>query len=207
MAYLDNSVITVEAIITKKGRQKLASGQLLDITKFALGDDGIDYSLYNATHKLGPSFYDSAILSLPITEASSDENFALQNKLVTLPKATIQIPVVTLTQTKIDITQKDSGVLLTPRTSPDGNKNGGYTMILPDQRAGRLTVSKGAITTAAMPVFLGEGVRTTAQIISGLEFIFIPNPNLAIDVSTTITVYGNETGGSQTIPLNVTYKI
>jgi hypothetical protein len=64
MAYLDNSVITVEAIITKKGRQKLASGQLLDITKFALGDDGIDYSLYNSTHKLGPSFYDSPILAL-----------------------------------------------------------------------------------------------------------------------------------------------
>jgi hypothetical protein len=207
MAYLDNSVITVEAIITKKGRQKLASGQLLDITKFALGDDGIDYGLYNSTHKLGPNHYDSAILALPITEASSDENFALQNKLVTLPKATTQIPVVTLTQTKIEITQKDGGILLTPRTSPDANKNGGYTMILPDQRAGRLTVSKGAISTTTVPVFLGQEIRTTAQIMSGMEFTFIPNPNLTIDVSTSITVYGNETGGSQTIPLTVTYEI
>ena len=46
MAYLDNSEITVDAILTKKGRQKLASGQSLNITKFALGDDEIDYTLY-----------------------------------------------------------------------------------------------------------------------------------------------------------------
>ena len=42
MAYLDNTEITVDAILTKKGRQKLASGQSLNITKFALGDDEIE---------------------------------------------------------------------------------------------------------------------------------------------------------------------
>jgi hypothetical protein len=43
-------------------------------------------------------------------------------------------------------------------------------------------------------------------VVSGLEFRFTPNPNLTIDISTTITVYGNETGGSETIPVTVTYK-
>jgi hypothetical protein len=50
MAYLDNTEITVDAILTKKGRQKLASGQSLNITKFALGDDEIDYTLYEPAH-------------------------------------------------------------------------------------------------------------------------------------------------------------
>ena len=53
MGYLDNTSITVDAILTKKGRQKLASGQSLNITKFALGDDEIDYTLYEPAHPKG----------------------------------------------------------------------------------------------------------------------------------------------------------
>jgi hypothetical protein len=55
-------------------------------------------------------------------------------------------------------------------------------------------------------VFLGDEISSTAQVVSGLEFRFTPNPQLTLDVSTTITVYGNETGGSQTIPVTITYK-
>jgi hypothetical protein len=55
-------------------------------------------------------------------------------------------------------------------------------------------------------LFLGDEITTTAQVVTGLEFRFTPNPGLTLDVSTTITVYGNETGGSQTIPVIVTYK-
>ena len=55
-------------------------------------------------------------------------------------------------------------------------------------------------------MFLGEEITTTAQVVSGLGFTFTPNPALTSNVSTTITVYGNETGGSQTIPVTVTYR-
>ena len=58
MAYLDNTTITVDAILTKKGREKLAAGQPLNITQFALGDDEIDYNLYDAGHPKGSAFYD-----------------------------------------------------------------------------------------------------------------------------------------------------
>jgi hypothetical protein len=53
MAYLDNSEIIVDAILTKKGREKLAAGQQLGITQFALGDDEIDYQLFDAAHPKG----------------------------------------------------------------------------------------------------------------------------------------------------------
>jgi hypothetical protein len=206
MAYLDNTEITVDAILTKKGRQKLASGQSLNITKFALGDDEIDYTLYEPAHPKGSAYYDSAIRAIPITEASPDETQVLRYKLVTLPKGTTQIPVVSLGIGAIGVFQTEGGVGMTPTTSPAGNSNAGYTVVLADQRAGTLTVTRGATAAGSVPVFLGEEITTTAQVVSGLEFRFTPNPNLTSDVKTTITVYGNETGGSQTIPVTVTYK-
>jgi hypothetical protein len=207
MAYLNNSGgITVDAILTKKGRQKLASGQALNITKFALGDDEVDYTLFEPAHPKGSAFYDSAIRALPVTEASPDETLILRYKLVTLPKGTTQIPLVRLGISSISVTQQEGGVGLTPTTSPSGNTAAGYTVILADQSAGTLSVSRGATAAGVTPVFLGEEVSATAQVVSGLEFRFTPNPNLTGDVITTITVYGNETGGSQTIPVIITYK-
>jgi hypothetical protein len=205
MAYLDNTEITVDAILTKKGRQKLASGQSLNITKFALGDDEIDYTLYEPAHPKGSAYYDSAIRAIPITEASPDETQVLRYKLVTLPKGTTQIATVKLGVPSIAVTQNEGGVALLPTTSPSGNSNSGYTMVLADQRAGTLSVSRGATGTGTS-LFLNDEITTTATVVSGLEFRFTPNPNLKIDVATTITVYGNETGGSQTIPVTVTYK-
>jgi hypothetical protein len=206
MGYLDNTEITVDAILTKKGRQKLASGQSLNITKFALGDDEIDYSLYEPAHPKGSAYYDSAIRAIPVTEASPDETQVLRYKLVTLPKGTTIIPTVKLGITSIPVTQLEGGVALSPTTSPSGNANAGYTVVLADQRAGTITVTKGASGTGTIPVFLGDEITTTAQVVTGLEFRFTPNPQLTIDISTTLTVYGNETGGSQTIPVTVTYQ-
>ena len=206
MGYLNNTSITVDAILTKKGRQKLASGQSLNITKFALGDDEIDYTLYEPAHPKGSAYYDSAIKAIPILEASPDETQVLRYKLVTLPKGTTQIPIVSLGIPSIGVYQDEGLVSLSPTTSPAGNTSAGYTIVLADQRAGTLSVSQGATGAGTVPVFLGEEITTTAQVVNGLSFAFTPNPSLTTNISTTITVYGNETGGSQTIPVTVTYR-
>ena len=206
MGYLNNTSITVDAILTKKGRQKLASGQSLNITKFALGDDEIDYTLYEPAHPKGSAYYDSAIKAIPILEASPDETQVLRYKLVTLPKGTTQIPIVSLGIPSIGVYQDEGLVSLSPTTSPAGNTSAGYTIVLADQRAGTLSVSQGATGAGTVPVFLGEEITTTAQVVNGLSFSFTPNPSLTTNISTTITVYGNETGGSQTIPVTVTYR-
>ena len=206
MGYLDNTSITVDAILTKKDRQKLASGQSLNISKFALGDDEIDYTLYEPAHPKGSAYYDSAIKAIPIMEASPDETQVLRYKLVTLPKGTTQIPVVALGISAVGVYQDEGQVALSPTTSPQGNTNAGYTVVLADQRAGTLAVTQGASAAGSVPVFLGEEITTTAQVVSGLGFTFTPNPALTSNVSSTITVYGNETGGSQTIPVTITYR-
>jgi len=205
MAYLDNSTITVDAILTKKGREKLAAGQGLNITKFALGDDEVDYSLYEAAHPKGSAYYDSAIRAIPITEASPDETQVLKYKLVTLPKGTTKIPKVEFGVPSIFVNQTSGRVALTPTTSPSGNTQSGYTIILSNKNAGSVIGAGASAGSGTIPVFLGDVITTTAAVETGLTFTFIPNPNITQTIKTTITVYGNETGGSQTMPVTVNY--
>ena len=62
MGYLDNSSVTIDAVLTKKGRELLARGQNeFNITHYALADDEIDYDLYNTDHPLGTAYYGAAI--------------------------------------------------------------------------------------------------------------------------------------------------
>jgi len=80
MAYLDNTVITVDAVLTKLGRERLSEGTF-KITKWAVSDDEVDYSLYNTAHPLGTDYYSNIIESMPILEAIPDESQALRFKL------------------------------------------------------------------------------------------------------------------------------
>jgi hypothetical protein len=58
MGYLNNNQITVDAILTRRGRELLARGRNeFQITHFALADDEIDYSLWNTDHPLGTAYY------------------------------------------------------------------------------------------------------------------------------------------------------
>ena len=79
MGILDNDTVIVDAILTKIGRQKLANGQPLSITKFAFGDTGVDYTLYNPNHPSGSDSYGTAITSLPMLEAVPDDNVFMRS--------------------------------------------------------------------------------------------------------------------------------
>ena len=86
MGYLDNTSITVDTILTKRGRELLARGDgSFNITQFALADDEIDYTLFNENHPNGSQYYGEAIENMPLLEAIPDENNIMIHKLVTLP--------------------------------------------------------------------------------------------------------------------------
>ena len=70
MGFLDNSSITVDAILTKRGREILAAGGDLNITKFALSDEEVDYTLYDVTHPNGTDSYGSVIENMSLLEAT-----------------------------------------------------------------------------------------------------------------------------------------
>jgi hypothetical protein len=202
MGFLNNTSVTVDAILTKKGREKLAAGQALNITQFALGDDEIDYQLFDAAHPKGSAYYDAAIKAIPVLEASPDETQVLKYKLVTLPKNTTKIPQVSIGVTSITTNQTRGKVTISPTTSPAGNTTSGYTAVLADKTAGTLV---GIGVAAAGQISVSDQVTATADVKKGLTFEFIPNPNLTAPVVTTLTVYGNETGGSVSIPVTVNY--
>ena len=205
MGYLSNTELTVDAILTKKGREKLAAGQGLNITQFALADDEIDYSLYEPAHPLGSAYYDSAIKNMPVLEASPDETQVMKYKLVTLPKNTTRIPQIDLGQTAVITNQRSGETGINPSTSPTGNRSLGYTIVLANKNAGDIVGEGVSAEIGSVPVFIGDDVSATAAIAKGLSFKFIPNPSLTSTLKTTITVYGNETGGSITIPVTVNY--
>ena len=72
MGYLNNTSVVVDAILTKKGRELLAKGEdQFKITQFALGDDEVDYSLYNEQHVNGTDYYGDVIENMPVLEAIS----------------------------------------------------------------------------------------------------------------------------------------
>jgi len=79
MGVLDNTTITVDAILTKKGRELLAQGDgKFKITQFALADDEIDYGLYDITHPNGSNFYGAAIENMNLLEAIPNQTLAVK---------------------------------------------------------------------------------------------------------------------------------
>lgn len=86
MGFLDNTTITVDAILTKKGREKLARNGQFNITKYAFADDEIDYGLYDVSHPNGSSYYGAVLENMPVLEAFTDETQVMRYKLFTADK-------------------------------------------------------------------------------------------------------------------------
>ena len=97
MGYLDNSSITVDAVLTKKGREILKNGGNLNINSFTLSDTGVDYRLWNPDHPSGSSYYGEAIENLPMLEASVHAEFNLRNRLISLNQTAVAVPTIVLT--------------------------------------------------------------------------------------------------------------
>ena len=97
MGFLDNTSITVDAILTKKGRELLARGQdEFRITKFALADDEIDYNLWDTSHPNGSNYYGAVIENMPLLEAFVDENQLMRYKLKKIQKETAKLHILDL---------------------------------------------------------------------------------------------------------------
>lgn len=143
MGYLDNSTVTVDAILTNKGREILAAGGQLNITKFALSDDEVDYDLWNPAHTLGTNYYGAVIENMPVLEALPDETQMLRYKLVTLPKDAAGIPVISVTPQSITLTSTAQVLTIQPSTLNLAGANGtlGYTAILSDDTVAELRVA------------------------------------------------------------------
>lgn len=208
MAYLDNNVLTVNAVLTKKGREILAKTGGLNITAFALADDEIDYTQFNPNHPLGSAYYDIAIRNTPVMEPITDESQLMKYKLVTLNDGVTAVPTINLNIASINVPRDFTGeILISPSTNPTYNVTLGYTAILANKNVGTLVVTEtNSInsSTATIPTFAGDLASNTSQAVVGNKFRFIPNASLSKTTTTNITVIGNESGGNTSINVTVT---
>ena len=209
MGYLDKTTITVDAILTKKGRELLAKGSDdFNITQFALSDDEVNYDLWDVNHQLGSSYYGQAIEALPLVEAIPNENYVMKYKLVSLPKNISRMPVVSVGVSDITLNTGGEKASVVPNTTNfvNGNKIYGYTAILADSDAAYLNIAPGGrIETAVAPTatdFVDTSGNSVSIIGTSFEIVAKPQPNA--DKTTTLTIVGNETVGF--ISLNVTVK-
>ena len=217
MGYLNNAVITVDAILTKKGRELLAKNDgSFRITQFALSDDEIDYTLYNPTHPSGSAYYGEAIENMPLLEAFPVEQQIMKYKLVTLPRGTAKLPVLDLGYAAINMKQ-GAQLSITPQTlnylgNQQAFETAGYSATIGDVRLFSSFQGQGINTTAAQDAnanvnqTLGTNVSKT---VTGTQINLTSTTvntlfGTQTQLRTTLTVVGLNSGARLTIPVTIT---
>ncbi len=213
MGYLDNSSITVDAILTKRGRELLARNDgSFRITQFALGDDEIDYTLFNENHPNGSQFSGEAIENMPLIEAIPDENNIMRHKLITMPRGTSKLAIVTANVPKITLSLGASTVINPTTLNFNGLNNlaepSGYMATIADRRLLTSFSGRGGTSparrrdlkrysgTAVSETVMGQAISLTA--INSLT-LFGKNNKLI----TTLIIEGRDSGARTTIPVEI----
>ena len=214
MAILNPTFVTVDAILTTKGRQLLARNDgSFQITQFSLADDEIDYTLYNPYHPSGSAYYGEAIEAMPVVEAFPNDSQIMRYKLVTLPRGTSRLPVVNVGYNSITLRQGAS-LTITPQTlnylgATSTFEANGYIVTVSDSRLLSSFAGTGITTTSpATGLNTTSGtVLSTSQVgtsftITGTTINTLFGSSLTT-LTTTLTVIGRDSGARITIPLNI----
>jgi hypothetical protein len=215
MAILNPTFVTVDAILTTKGRELLARNDgSFQITQFSLADDEIDYTLYNPNHPSGSAYYGEAIENMPVIEAIPDDSQIMRYKLVTLPRGTSRLPVINVGYSSITLRQGAS-LTITPQTlnylgATSTFEANGYVITVSDSRL--LSSFAGTGITVTTPGITGlnttsGAVLSSSQIgtsftITGTTINTLFGTSLST-LTTTLTVIGRDSGARITIPLNI----
>lgn len=214
MGYLNNQVVTIDAILTKKGRELLARGDgSFRITQFALADDEIDYTMYNTSHPSGSAFYGEAIENMPLLEAFPDETQAMKYKLATLPRGTAKMPILDLGQSSI-ILKQNAEKVITPQTLNylDNNQvyeSSGYVFTISDVRLFSQFVASGLETapTTALNSVSTVGTNVSKTVIGNNLTLRATGVNTLFGTNTalyaTLTVIGRDSGARVQIPVTI----
>ena len=214
MGYLNNTIVTVDAILTTKGRELLAKNDgSFRITQFALADDEIDYTLYNPNNPSGSAYYGQAIENMPLLEAFPQETQVMKYKLVTLPRGTAKLPILDLGYNAIVIKQGAS-LAITPQTLNylGGNtfETAGYTATISDVRLMSTFEGVGINTpdvvalnsTTTLGTSVSKTVVGTTINIRATTVNTLFGSNNALYA--TLTVVGRDSGARVSIPVTVT---
>jgi len=198
MGFLDNTSITVDAILTKKGRELLARGDgSFNITKFALSDDEVDYNLWDTAHPNGSNYYGAVIENTPVLEAFTDQNQVMRYKLITLNKNTKRMPILNLSAQNTDLTFGVEVPVLAQSTNANDDS---YTFELNDTDVAFMkNVVNGEVSFGQTEQSTQENERTAVVVSSGE--VRLEARQLRTAKSARLTVTGNQTGVTKSITI------
>ena len=203
MGFLDNTSITVDAILTKKGRELLARGQNeFKITKFALADDEIDYNLYDTSHPNGSNFFAAVIENMPLLEAFVDENQLMRYKLVTLPKETANLPILDVGAPSYTFPAPGTTETITPDTRNSPQESYTFTLFNADLATLSPEGETGFTDTATTTTFLNAAERKRSFTVVGKKVQLVAR-SLTVDTNTNLQITGNTSGATVTLPITV----
>lgn len=215
MGYLSNQTIIVDAVLTKKGREALArQNGSFKITQFALGDDEIDYTLYNENHPNGSAYSGEAIENMPLLEAIPDDQAILKSKLVTLPRGTSAMPVVTANISKITLSLGSTTNVNPTTLNFNGQSNlkepGGYIATIADRRLlSKFTGTSPKGTVSATRPYSNIAIAETA-VGSSFTLTAINSQTLfgtATSLLTSLIIEGRDSGARVTIPVEISKEV
>ena len=208
MGFLNNTSVTVDAVLTKKGRELLARGQdEFKITKFALADDEVDYRLWDTAHPNGSNYYGAVIENMPLLEAFVDENQILRYKLVSLPKNTAKLPILEVPSPSLVFNGPGITQTITPNTRNGSDAEGGYSFVLHDATIANLTpviIRKKKKRRKSKKLKLGAAQKFGAAALMN-EFDFIQKEDIAdlqMNTGATTPVFLNEEERKRSITLS-----
>jgi len=206
MGYLDNSSITVDAVLTKKGRDILKNGGSLNISSFTLSDTGVDYTLWNPSHPSGSAFYGEAIENLPMLEASVHAEYNSRNRLMTMNQNTVALPALKLgnldsangTVKTFNEGDEASGTINVEMIGYTSTQNLGYIVIIQDPTivsTNATQIAGGNLSGTSRQFLQSEAIPQAREYtFSGTSFTITPIQQDKTNRQTNIYIVDRETG-------------
>ena len=190
MGFLDNTSTTVDAILTKKGRELLAKGDgQFKITRFRLSDDEIDYSLYDTTHPNGSNFFGGVIENISLLEAFPVGK--LKYFLINAAEGTTAAGIINFSTSTITL---NAGQRTTFNPTTDNVTDNAYIFTLSNSSAG--TIQGGSAGGGSNQPL---GTEVTAR---GKSINFVARA-LNQDLNATMTIEGLQSGARISVPLAI----
>ena len=187
MGFLDSSSVTVDAILTKRGRQILSQGGNFSITKFALSDEEVDYTLYDVTHPSGTDSYGAAIENISLMEAAPNRT-AFRSYLTNMSLSGNKLTISPTSYTNID-----AGTTIS--LSPNSDLDSTFQFTIENTNVIRFKTGGGRKT-----LFNVSDASFIAQSISDAASTIVTVTGLASGMSAVISIHVKADSGSDNDP-------
>jgi hypothetical protein len=227
MGFINNTSYILNAVLTKKGREYLAKpGSNFTITKFALSDDEIDYTLWDTAHPKGTEYFGAVLESTPMLEPCVDPEVVMKYKLFTMDVGTRSLPYISITPSALsgddtslssNFNETNTGdkwiissAVLDPTTAGSNNQfsEEDYSFLVLNKNVVDIGIGQGVgLNYNTGAVYGEESGRLSKKVVGQVATIKSGQGVTALPYSreTSIIITGQMSGAIYVLPVKVNY--